>query len=104
MAAEQDREPGGKPRALTAETQTREILLDLLVSELEVAGTLISVAETSTNYETVVRNVSNAWLALTTAAEFANQLDLDSAAYGAFRDSYVGLCQRLGDLQVRPED
>lgn len=94
-----------RPTALApaVTTQTRRVILDLLNSELEIAETFVSVAETTSHGERAVRNVANAWLALKTALELAEQLDLDSAERRAFRDSYAVLCTRLTDLQLRSQ-
>src|SRR5215475_8039328 len=95
------REPGAQASRVVAEA--RELALDFLRSELEVARTLVAVAETTTNGETAVRNLRNAWLALKTAQEFAEKLDLESEERRAFNDRHGELCLRLADLHVRLE-
>jgi hypothetical protein len=106
MCVEQNQASGAAlgAQAATLQTQTSEVVLDLLKSELEVASTFVSAAETTANSETAVRNITNAWIALKTALEFAEQLHLDSDERRAFRDGYGALCLRLADLQLRGQD
>jgi len=96
------REAGAQASKVVAEA--RELAMDFLRSELEVASTLVSVAETTSNSESVLRNVRNAWLALKTAQEFAEKLALDSDERCAFHDRHGALCLRLANLHVRLED
>ena len=96
------REPGAQASKAVAEA--RELAVDFVRSELEVARTLVSVAETTSNSETVLRNLRNAWLALKTAQEFADRLDLESDERRAFHDRHGELCLRLANLHVRLED
>src|SRR5215467_540239 len=96
------REPGAQASRVVAEA--RELAVDFVRSELEVARTLVSVAETTSNSETVLRNLRNAWLALKTAQEFADRLDLESDERRAFHDRHGELCLRLANLHVRLED
>jgi hypothetical protein len=87
------REPGAQP-----------VAVDFLRSELEVASTLVSVAETTSSYESALRNLRNAWLALKTAQEFAEKLGLGPDERRAFNDRHGELCLRLANLHVRLED
>jgi hypothetical protein len=89
--------------ASAVKSQTRGVIFDLLNSELEIAETFVSVAETTGHRERALRNVANAWLALKTALELAEQLDMDSAERRVFRDRYGVLCMRLTDLQLRSQ-
>jgi len=106
MSAEQNKASDAAPgaRAATSQTQTREVVVDLLKSELEVASAFISAAEATANSETAVRNITNAWMALKTALEVAERLHLDFDERRAFRDGYGALCLRLADLQLRLQD
>jgi len=106
MPVEQDKASGAEPEARTStlQAQTRETLLDVLKSELEVAGTFVSAAETAADSETAVRTVTNAWMALKTALDLAEQLHLDADERRAFRDGYGAVCLRLADLQLRSQD
>jgi hypothetical protein len=106
MTAEENKASGAgvSTRAATPEAERRKVVLDLLKSELEVAGTFISAAETTANAETAVRNITNAWVALKTAVDLAEQLPLDSDERRAFRDGYGALCLRLADLQLRSHE
>ncbi|MBV9725035.1 MAG: hypothetical protein JO299_07660 [Gammaproteobacteria bacterium] len=105
MSAKQTHQEG-RPRAIPVElqAQTREIAVGFLWSELDVADTLVSVAETTAHYETAVRNLQNAWLALEAAQKYAEQLDLDATERNTFRALHGTLCVRLADLQVRSQD
>jgi hypothetical protein len=96
----------GPRRGLWVELQpqTREIAVGFLWSELDVADTLVSVAETTAHYETAVRNLRNAWLALEGAQKYAKQLDLDATDRNTFRELHGALCVRLADLQIRSQD
>src|SRR5262252_8433951 len=87
-----------RARALEVEAQARQIALDFLGSELEVADTLVTVAETTSNGEAVMRNLSNAWRALKVAQEFAEQLQMDPVERQTFRDRHGALCLRLANL------
>jgi hypothetical protein len=68
------------------------------------AGTLVSVAESTSNCESALRNLRNAWLALKTAQEFAEKLDLGSDERRAFHDRHGELCLRLANLHLRLEE
>jgi hypothetical protein len=83
--------------------QAREITAIFLWSELDVAGTFVSVAESAVDGETVLRNVTNAWMALRAAQGYAEQLDLDAHERAGFRQTHRDLCRRLAELQMRPE-
>jgi len=96
------REPGAQASKVV--TEARELAMDFLRSELDVASTLVSVAETTSNSESVLRNLRNAWLALKTAQEFAEKLDLESDDRRTFHDRHGELCLRLANLHVRLED
>ena len=95
------REPGARPSKVV--TEARELAVDFLRSELEVASTLVSVAETTCSCESGLRHLRNAWLALKTAQEFAARLELGSDARRAFHDRHGELCLRLANLHVRLE-
>jgi hypothetical protein len=92
--------------ALRAEIKAKagQTAIDFLRAELEVAATLISVAETTSQHNTAVRNLRNAWLALKAADEFANQLDLEDTERSAFRDRHGDLCLRLANVHIRSLD
>lgn len=90
-----------EPQAAMLKGKAREAVLEFLKSELEIAETFVSVAETTANRETAVRTVTNACLALKTALNLAGQLHLDSAERRAFQDSYGALYLRLEDLRVQ---
>jgi hypothetical protein len=94
----------GRAVGVEVQAQGREIAVGFLWSELDVADTLVSVAETSANYETAVRNLRNAWLALEAAQRYAEQLHLDSTERNTFRKLHGALCVRLADLQIRSQD
>jgi len=95
------REPGAQPSKVVAEA--RELAVGFLRSELEVASTLVSVAETTSSCESALRNLRNAWLALKTAQEFSEKYDLGSDERRAFHDRHGELCLRLANLHVRLE-
>jgi ubiquinone biosynthesis protein Coq4 len=93
-----------RARASEGEAQAREIALDFLRAELERADSLVTLAETSANGETVIRNLSNAWRALRVAQESAEHLQMDSLERQAFRDTHGALCLRLANLHLRLPD
>jgi hypothetical protein len=104
MCHRQDREcrqPEAQPSKVLAEA--RELAVDFLRSELEVASTLVSVAETTSSCKSALRNLRNAWVALKTAQEFAEKLDLGCSERRAFHDRHGELCLRLANLHVRLE-
>lgn len=68
------------------------------------AGSLISVAEVTSPYESGIRNLENAWLALKAADDFADTLDLDEPEREHFRDRYAALCLRLANVHTQLED
>src|SRR5215510_394695 len=86
-----------RAKASKAKAEARQIAVNLLRSELEVAVTLIRVAETTSNWETALRNLRNAGLALKGVEEFAKKLELDLPERGAFR----GYGRPSGDSQKR---
>ena len=97
---------GIRELAVKAETtadaaQARQVAVEFLLSELDVAETLISVAKTTSQSETALRNLKNAWLALEAAEKFAKRLEPDFPSRRAFRDKYVDLCRRLTSLRIR---
>jgi len=91
-------------RASEIEAQARKIGLDFLRSELDVADTLVTLAETTANGESVIRNLSNAWRALKVAQEFAEQIQMDPIERHTFRDRHGALCLRLANLHLRLPD
>jgi len=93
-----------RERGAEVKAQARATALDFLRSELEVADTLVTLAETTANGETVIRNLRNAWRALRVAQESAEQLQMDSVERQAFRDRHGALCLRLANLQIRLPD
>lgn len=95
------REPEAQPSKVVAEA--REPAMDSLRSELEVASTLVSVAETTSSCQSAQRNLRNAWVALKTAQEFAEKLDMGCGERRAFHDRHGELCLRLANLHVRLE-
>jgi hypothetical protein len=82
----------------------RETGVDLLWSELELANTFVTVGETSSNSATAMRNLNNAWLALKSAHQSSQSLDLKAAELDDFRGAYLALCVRLADLQLQLRD
>jgi hypothetical protein len=96
------REPRARASKVVAEA--RELAVGFLRSELEVASTLVSVAETTSSSETALRNLRNAWLALKTAQESAEKLALESDERRAFHDAHGELCLRLANLHVRLDE
>jgi hypothetical protein len=95
---------GPGERAAEVKAQARATALDFLRSELEVADTLVTLAETTANRETGIRNLRNAWRALKVAQESAEQLQMDSAERQAFRETHGALCLRLANLHLRLPD
>jgi hypothetical protein len=71
--------------------------MGFLRSELEVASTLVSVAETTSSCESALRNLRNAWVALKTAQEFAGKLDLGCGERRAFHDSAWRVVPAIGE-------
>jgi hypothetical protein len=105
MRGRQDREwRETRARASTLVAESRELAVGFLRSELEVASTLVAVAETTSSSETALRNLRNAWLALKTAQELAEKLGLESDQRRAFHDAHGDLCLRLANLHVRLEE
>jgi hypothetical protein len=93
-----------RARGSGVKAQAREIALDFLRSELEVASTLVTLAETTADGEPVIRNLRNAWRALKAAQELAEQLQLDSVERRTFRGTHGALCLRLADLHLQLHD
>lgn len=93
-----------RERGAEVKAKARATAVDFLRSELEVADTLVTLAETTANRETVIRNLRNAWRALKVAQESAEQLQMDSAERQAFRDTHGALCLRLANLHLRLPD
>src|SRR5690349_277611 len=91
-------------RGSGVQAQERETALDLLRSELEVADTLITLAETTADGETVIGSLANAWRALKVAQEFAEQIQMESVERQTFRDRHGALCLRLANLHLRLPD
>ncbi|MBV8144721.1 MAG: hypothetical protein JO184_06915 [Gammaproteobacteria bacterium] len=100
MSVEQNQELGGIRTLCGARrAEAREFAVTVLWAELDVAGTFVAVAETATDRATVLRHVTNAWMALKAAQGYAEQLDLDSRERRAFRETQSDLCRRLVELQ-----
>jgi hypothetical protein len=90
-----------KARRQQLKDVAHEAAVNFLWAELDVSDTLASVAETTSNSRTAMHDLINAWVALKSAHEYAERLDLDADERRTFRDMHGALCLRLADLQLR---
>jgi aryl-alcohol dehydrogenase-like predicted oxidoreductase len=81
-----------------------EAALAFLRSELEVAATLMSVAQTTSRAETARRNLDNASIALKTVEQYIKKLDLEPAERGSLGELHAALCARLANLRAHSHD
>jgi hypothetical protein len=92
------------PGAVRVHPRSQGLALQLLRSELDIAGTFVTVAETSAKSKAAISNLRRAWRALKLAEEFAQQLQLDGAERASFRDVHGALCLRLTRLSMPSQE
>ncbi len=89
-----------RAQSARVKAEAREAAVAFLRSELEVAATLMSVAQTTSRAESARRNLDNASVALKTVEQFVKKLDLQAAERSSLGEIHAALCVRLANLRA----